>query len=230
MNDTIKYQIENSSDDWSVTHNNVTLITSDIVKSYLKIKYGGFTCESLYETFTLYNDISAADLSRALTAWNAEYNPLDNYNGDIEHILIHEKGDEVTTHITGDENGEHNTLTSQALNGTSTNTYVTTFDNDTPRLESKDETNGGTETINDLFTTDTKAHYNITKNIDGTNYTGDEITHEIERKHGNLGVTKTQQMIMSEVNMRLNPLIKQYLDRFIFEYAYYVKGAWDICY
>lgn len=230
MNDTIRYQIANSTDDWSVTYDNVTLIPSDIVKSYLKIRYGGFTCESLYETFTLYNGMSAADLSRALTAWNAEYDPIDNYNSNTEHILIHENGDVVTTHTTGDENGGHNTLTSQALTGTSTNTYVTTFDNETPRLESKDETNGGTETINDLYTTDTKSHYNITKNIGGDNYTGDEITHEIERKHGNIGVTRTQQMITAEIDMRLKPLIKLYLDRFIFEYAYYVKGAWDICY
>ena len=200
MTDTIKYQIINSTEDWSVIHNNVTLITSDIVKSYLKIKYGGFTCESLYETFTLYNGMAAADLSRALTAWNAEYDPIDNYNSNTEHILIRENGDEVTTHITGDENGGHNTITSQALTGTSTNTYVTTFDNDKPRLESKDETNGGTETINDLYTTDTKSHYNITKNIGGDNYTGDEITHEIERKHGNIGVTRTQQMILADFN------------------------------
>ena len=225
--DTILKQLsEVVTDGMKVTYNNTTLITDTIARSYLAYKYGAFQCFDMYSKYTFYNSMCAGDLSKALTAWNATYNPLDNYNGTTERITTDDHGDETRTHTTGGEDGTHNKVTSQALAGTYTQHDVTTFDSDTLRAESKDTQNGGTETTDNLHTTDKTSHDTITKTINSETFTADNIHTEIENKHGNLGLTTSQQMIMSEVEMRLNPVIQQYLDRFVYQYALYVGGAW----
>lgn len=214
------------TDGMKVTYDNTTLITDNIARGYLAYKYGSFICPDMYSKYTLYVTMTAGDLSKALDAWNSVYNPIDNYNGETTRITTDDHGDEIRKHETGDENGLHNKATTQALANTSSNEYTTTFDDTNPRLANKTETVGGTETIDDVYTTDTTTHETVTKTIDNDTITADNIHTEKEIKHGNLGVTTTQQMIQSEVDMRLNPLIQQYLDRFIYQYAFYAGGAW----
>ena len=71
------------------------------------------------------------------------------------------------------------------------------------------------------------GHTTVNKTVGDTTYSGDEVHTEREDKHGNLGVTTSQQMIMSETEMRLNPVIKQYLDRFVYQYAIYVGSTFE---
>ena len=226
--DNVRHQIENATGaaPWAVKSGNNTLITSSVASDYLKYTYGAFICNDMYNKFVMYNNTFAPDFEKALTAWNMTYNPINNYDKTEITTDITNHGDEVKAHTTGDENGQHNKTTSIATDGAKTATYTTTFDNTTPRLESEDRTTGGTEVTNDVFTTDTTTHNTTTMTIDNTTYTGDEIYRHENTTTGNIGVTTTQQMIMSEAEMRLNPLVKQYLDRFIYMYAYYVGGAW----
>lgn len=217
-----------SADPWAVVWtdgDNVShmLISSNTVRRYYRYRYGDFYCENMHAKFDIYNIIQAGDLYRALQAWDAEYNPLDNYNGKETRVIIDNKGAETTTR---ENDPEHNKVTTAALTGTESAHYTTTDDSDTARLETKDTTAGGTETTDDVKTTTEKTRGTTTLTVDGTSYTAHDVHGDILTKAGNLGVTTTQQMITSECEMRLNPVQKNYLDRFIYEYGLYVGGAW----
>lgn len=204
-----------------------TLITNGEVYSYFMSRYPDYICPNMWHNFEAYNIMHAFDLKQAQYAFYADYNPLENYNGETEHIHTKDNGDETRTHKTGGDGGTHNTVTTEALANTYTQHDVTTYDNSTPRMDSKDTQSGGNRVTDDLHTEDKTVHGTTSKTIGETTYTGDEVYHEIEKKHGNLGVTTTQQMIDSEIAMRLKPINKRYLDQFINEYAYYIGGAWE---
>lgn len=226
--DTIKYQIENTEgqNPWAVISGGDTLISNTVARDYMLYNYGNFLCFQLYNKFTLYNLMQAADLKKALAAWNSIYNPIDNYNKTETTTDITNHGDEVKTRKTGGDGGTHNTITTAATTGTGTQTYTTTYDSTTPRLETEEKQTGGNIQTDDLHTENKTTHNAATMTIDGTTYTGDEIYHHENNTRGNIGTVQTQTMIMSECDMRLNPVIKQYLDRFIYQYAFYVGGAW----
>ena len=238
---TVKYQVDYidelypDGNPWAVGYNDsnnqfVTLISSIFVGKYFKFKYGLFVCPDMYDKFELYNDLHIEDLKKMFAAWTADYNPLDNYSGETERIYTRDDGDETKTHKTGGDGGTHNKVTNQALSGTYTQHDTTTYEDATFRGETKDSQYGGTETIDDVHTEDKTTHSATTKTINSTSYTGDEIQHEIEKKHGNLGVTTSQQMIESEIEMRMKPIEERYLDNFIHEYAAYVGGGWGDLY
>ena len=237
---TVDYQVVDINEQhptgtpWAVKitegDNETTLISSPQVSAYFREKYGLFICPQMYTKFLVYNSFHVEDFKRALDAWNADYNPLDNYNGTTERITTDTHGDETKEHKTGGQGGTHNKVTQQALANTYTQHDTTTYDSTSLRAESKDTQNGGTETIDDLHTEDKTSHTEVSKTIGDTTVTGDIIHTESENKHGNLGVTTSQQMIMSEVDMRFNPIKAQYLDRFIYEFAYYAGGKWGFDY
>lgn len=225
---TIAYQIDNAPDGtvWTVVNHSDLLISGEVVRKYLKYNYGCFICEDLHDKFNLYNLMQAADLDRALQAWLATYNPLENYNGVIERLITDDHGDETRTHKTGGDGGTHNTVTSAAIDGTNTTHKVSTDESPNFRNETQDTQTGGTITTDDLHTEDKTTHGTTSRTVGSDTITADMIHTEKEEKHGNLGVTTSQQMIESECAMRLNPVTKQYLDRFVFQYAHYAGGAW----
>lgn len=227
FDNTLLYQLQRvPTDGMKIVYNNTTLIEDNIARAYLAFKYGSFICDDMYSKYTLYVTMTAPDLSKALAAWNSVYNPLDNYNGETTRITTDDHGDEIRKHTTGGEGGSHNKTTSTAVPNTKTSDYTTTNDSSQPRLLAETETTGGTEVTDDLHTTDTTTHDTVTKTVDSDTITADMIHTEKEIKRGNLGITTSQQMIQSEVDIRLNPVIAQYLDRFVFQYAFYAGGMW----
>jgi hypothetical protein len=222
---TVSYQIENEvGANWAVAYNGTTLINADLVKNYLNFTYGDFLCIQLYYKFITFNSMQAADLEKALTAWNSEYNPISNYDKHETNIDIYNHGDNTkTTHSDPD----HNTITTAATNDAANESYITTFDSDTPRKESETKIKGGTITTNDNHVIEETVHTSTTMANGETTLYGDEIRKHENITQGNIGVTTSQQMILSEVDMRLNPVIKQYLDRFVYTYCIYIGGAWD---
>lgn len=243
IENNVKYQVEyiqeqyGEGSPWAVVYTRVengqsvstTLITDAMVYDYFINTYGRYTCRNMWDKFLAYNDMRAHDLYLAQEAYYAEYNPIDNYNGETERITTKDDGDETHTHKTGGDGGAHKTVTTLAADGTYTEHATTTDDSISYRNESKDTTNGGTVTTDDLHTEDKTTHTATAKTINAVEYTGDEIHHEIERKHGNLGITTTQSMITDEVSLRMTPVNKIYLDTFIREYAYYVGGSPEYC-
>lgn len=187
--------------------------------------------------WAVYESMHHSDFEKALDAWLAEYDPLHNYDGKEKTILLKSEGkttiiDDGESHTAPDST--RNKVTTQATEGaqteTTTENEVTTYDSQTPRLDNKSTVTsaptGGEETIYNLKTdtetdnTNTRERTNTTITHDGKTYTAHDIEINELEKGGNLGVTTSQQMIQSEVEMRLKPLIKMYLDAFIKEYAY----------
>ena len=223
---TVSYQLENEvAADWKVASGGTTLINADTVKNYLNYTYGDFLCIQLYYKFLSFNSMQAADLAKALTAWNSEYNPISNYDKHEKILEITNDGDMTVERST---HPQHNTITTNALENTGTENYTTTFDDTTSRLESEIKTKGGSVVTDDLQTTTTTSHEPTTMGgDDGSTIYGDKIYKHENITQGNIGVTTSQQMILSEVDMRLNPVIKQYLDRFVYTYCIYIGGAWS---
>ena len=221
---TVSYQVSDTTANFAVSSGGVTLISNDVVKNYLNFTYGDFLCIQLYNKFLMYNSMQAADLAKALAAWNSEYNPIANYDKHETNIDIYNHGDNTkTTH----SDPEHNQITQTATNDAANENYVTTFDSDTTRKESETKIKGGTVTTNDNTVIEENVHTQTTMADGETTLYGDEIRKHENITEGNIGVMTTQQMIQSECDMRLNPVIKQYLDRFVYTYCIYIGGAWD---
>ena len=71
---SISAQIESASANaFKVEYGGDTLITDTIARNYLDLSYGFFTCDKLVNKYSLYVSMTAADLSKALAAYNATY-------------------------------------------------------------------------------------------------------------------------------------------------------------
>lgn len=221
---TVSYQVSDTTANFAVTSGGVTLIGNDVVKNYLNFTYGDFLCIQLYDKFLMYNSMQSADLAKALAAWDSEYNPIANYDKHETNIDIYNHGDNTkTTH----SDPEHNTITTAATNDAANENYTTTFDSDTLHKESETKIKGGTITTNNNHVIEENVHTQATMTNGEITLYGDEIRKHENITEGNIGVMTTQQMIQSECDMRLNPVIKQYLDRFVYTYCIYIGGAWN---
>lgn len=204
--------------------NNV-ILTASLLLSYLYNTYGNYkTNAPLANLWFMYDSTHHADFLRAWTAWNAEYNPLENYNGIETNVRQYMDGETTET-------VSHGKTTTNTIkgNGMKTETQVTTFDSETPRDDTITINTGSTETADSGTTTTTTDQSVKSLTVGDEIYTADKIEAETNARHGNLGITTSQQMIMSERDMRMNPLITMYLDTFISDYAYYVSDFWG-CY
>lgn len=201
--------------------NNTILYDSDVL-SYLQQRYGNYKTQADFTNlWRLYNAIHLADFRKAWAAWVAEYDPLENYNGIETNVRQYMDGNETETITHG-----KTTTNSTGANGIVTVTQVTTFDSTTPRDDTK-TTNTGTTTATDSGTTTTgKVKSSKSLSVGNTTYSADKIEAETNERHGNLGVTTSQQMITSETEMRMNPISMLYLDTFVSEYCYYVSDFW----
>lgn len=212
--------------------------SADDVLNYFLCTFEYWKTPSPIETaWAVYESMHHSDFEKALDAWLAEYDPLHNYDGKEKTILLKSEGkttiiDDGESHTAPDST--RNKVTTQATEGaqteTTTENEVTTYDSQTPRLDNKSTVTsaptGGEETIYNLKTdtetdnTNTRERTNTTITHDGKTYTAHDITINELEKGGNLGLTTSEQLIIQEVEMRLKPLIKMYLDAFIKEYAY----------
>lgn len=222
--DKIGVQLTNTTDDYSVVYGNTTYISSDTVKGYLYTRYGDFFCSDLHTKFEVFEGIHARDFARAFDAFNSNYDPISDIDYTETRAIIDNYGKTTDTRKT---DANHNTVTAEALDGTKSETYTTTDDSDTARLETRDTSEGGTVTTDDLWTTNTKERDNTTVTVDGFSYTGHDTHGETIYKRGDNGGHTAQSRIEEERSLRLNPVQKNYLDLFIYTNACYVGGAWD---
>lgn len=244
---TVSQQIESSSDNWAVIYDGNTLISSDNVKHYLLYNYGDFLCKDLYNKFFWHNAIYAADFAKALNAWNATYDPLHNYDGKETSIKLNSHGVEtVATEKTRTDlltestdttpDSTHNSVTAETTDGTKTTNYSTSYESETLKKTGETVPNGGTKTTYDLKTNTTRentgtqttedetttSYLNATITHNGKTYTAHDVEINELEKGGNLGLTTSEQLIQQEVDLRLNPITAQYLNRFAAMYLYYV--------
>ena len=103
MNETIKEQIDLYTPafiaEFAITDNdNSTIVTGQNVAQYLKYTYGDYkTRAALLVLWQTYTEIHGADFLKAWAAWNAEYNPIDNYNGTETNVFLTNDGEETET-------------------------------------------------------------------------------------------------------------------------------------
>lgn len=150
-------------------------------------------------TYSLWKNSKLTNILRAFAALQAEYNPLDNYNG-------YEKTDITYGKTTDTEYGKTDTTTHGKTNTLETDVYGYNSGVDGADSDKVVSTDGGTTAI-------------IYGGTDGIKEGGTE-THEVT-KRGNLGVTTNFQMISGEWDLRARNYVIDVLRDFINIYTAY---------
>ena len=203
---------QNSFDIYDKNHQLVQ--SSTYVLSYLDMTYGNYvTPYDLFYAWETYKNIHNADFLRALDAWKTDYRPLDNYDGIEEHIYTVKDGSKT-------ESITHGKKVTYNANNLKNENKTTSDDSETYRPLTESIQSGSSDNTESGTTSTTTSHNATTQTINGVEYSGDTINHDILTRHGNMGTTKTQEMLSDEIRLRLEPLVKRYLDTFITECAY----------
>lgn len=201
--------------------------SGEVIKMYLKAKYSDYKSHLPFiDLWNTYRYLTERNFYRMMSAWLTDYNPLDNYNSKELNITLNSDGVTTTTR-TPDE--EHNTVTASATEDNATENYITTDDTATPRLENKLENKGGTVTTDDMIYTVETDSKETSVTFEGVTYTADEVHIEKRNKSGNIGITKSTDMLLDEISARMKDLVCEYLDHFVHEYFYYVGGSCFEC-
>lgn len=194
----------------NVTYNDNVLIKSEYVENMFKLKYGTWetldeTSEDFKQTFDLYNEYMTYNLNKAITALNAEYNPIENYNSNSEVTEMY--GEQTQNYIKGQESirNTNNAVTDN------TEDYVTSYDSDTfsPTGKNKNDYGERISTTENGTRTDTNTVNSYTNKI-------------TESKSGNIGVTTSQQMINDEIQLRFKNIYDMYIDNFVKNVCYMI--------
>lgn len=203
------------------------IIIDDLTfKKYIEMHYSNFyMSKTLDACFTNYMSTTVEDFRRMYKAWVMDYEPLENYNRNETATHIKNIGNEKTTN-TGDItlNG---TTENDNSNSPTTKHYTTTYDNAAEnRLESYDVSTGKTSTDSTTTqNTNTETEYKTTSLQD---LTAHEVEINTNKTYGNIGVTTSQQMLQSEIDLRKQHLIQMYIDTFCKQYMFYVGGDIDV--
>lgn len=131
---------------------------------------------------------------------NSEYNPIENYNR-VENTTINNTGNETTNeNINNSEvlTGGHTN------NNTNENTHKVSAFNDANFSNDSNDVNNSTDDF--IYNNETKT--NTGTNTSSKNNTGTNETHSTIS--GNIGVTTTQQMIVSEIELRKYNLVNEF--------------------
>lgn len=149
---------------------------------------------------------------RWLKAINIEYNPLENYDR-IEEGLEHQTDEGSNSSNRNDSRTDNLKETTTGSNsGTSENT-VSAFDSSSYQPSDKNET-----ISNNSMTVENTGTQSQTGTVNGTNSNDMNRTHNL-RAHGNIGVTTSQQMLQSEIDVAMFNLYDKIADIFLQEYV-----------
>lgn len=142
-----------------------------------------------------------------VAALNIEYNPLENYDRKEDYTDTSNKGEKTTAGNTRTLNNEDK----ETLNTTTTDEHtVSAFDSGTYQPSDKNVIgNTGTDTFNHTGTIKDEGNGSLISN-------GKEV--HSGRIHGNIGVTTSQQMLQSELDIARFNIIQQITDLFLTEF------------
>lgn len=180
--------------------NGTTLIDNKTVRTYYLVKYNSFVfpfdSELLKDLWTVFWQENATNLKRTIDAFNMDYNPINNYD---RTETITKKSNDKT---------ENNLTDSEQYGNKNTKENVSAFDSSALQPSS--------ETVESEFT-NKKTHGGTISN------TGTETI--TNKTSGNIGVTTSQQMIESELEMRKKQVVFSFLDMFAKQYFLYFGGV-----
>ena len=131
---------------------------------------------------------------------NSEYNPIENYNR-VENTTINNTGNETTN---------ENINNSEVLTGGHTNTNTNENTHKVSAFNDENFSNDSNDVNNtiDKFIYDNETKTNTATNTSSKNNTGTNETHSTIP--GNIGVTTTQQMIVSEIELRKYNIVNEF--------------------
>lgn len=208
---------------FDISDDEQTVIISDLTfRKYLQAHYSMYyMTKTLDACFYDYIGTTRDDFLKMWAAWNEEYAPLENYNRNETITHIKNIGNEETTN-TGDITAESSTE-NDSTNTPTTKHYTTTYDSAAEnRLENYDVSTGKTSTGSTTTqNTSTETEYKTTTLQD---LTAHEVEINTNKTYGNIGVTTSQQMLQSEIDLRKQHLIAMYIDTFCKQYLFYVGG------
>lgn len=164
----------------------------------------------IFTDWSFYLARNTENLERMLEALFAEYDPLANYD-------MQESGSDGEA-----EDKTHNTPKGK------THTDITPYA--TGINSTGDGAKQGKQMSETYFTDSAEAELShdhnksITDN-DGSSVSGFWKTHEhFFKRHGNIGVTSSSQLISGELELRTVDLIRDFVQRFFDQYCWYVGG------
>lgn len=159
--------------------------------------------------FRRYNEFCAlyqSNYEKMLTALNAQYNPVENYNREEQTSTGNTYGDKTTT-PTG-------ITSSNYKHDQNTVTYNTASYDDVPKAASSTDNPDTTGYTEQRFTDhEGNNPYSITETK------GDDGQIVISSIHGNIGVTTNQQMITEELNLRRYNILLRFVSDFVRTYC-----------
>lgn len=151
----------------------------------------------LAKKFKTYNNQMAANLKKALDAFFSEYNPIENYDNNEESTTTtgaKEENFKKGTNTDTTEVGQGQITTKSDVTSYESNTFA-----DADKVTTDESARTTTTTLGERTDTRTeKEHIDIFK----------------KRIHGNIGVTTSQQMIESELDLRKRNVVTEYLTEF----------------
>lgn len=151
----------------------------------------------LVKKFKTYNNQMAANLKKALDAFFSEYNPVENYDNIEESTTTtgaKEENFKKGTNTDKTEVGQGIITTKSDVTSYETNTFA-----DADKVTTDESARTTTTTMGERSDIRTeKEHIDTFK----------------KRIHGNIGVTTSQQMIESELELRKRNIIFEYLTEF----------------
>lgn len=203
--------IPNLTNMLNVSYNDNVLISSNIVENYLLKKYASYytlnnTPDEFKSDFDIYNGLMADGLNKIINAFNEKYNPIENYNSNIDEKNIY--GQRVSTFNKGEQSNHNNYGDRDNTMTDSVTSYDSIDFKDTSRTINKNKA------YDDILTEGNR----IDKDIRDT-YTD---VHTLNQ-HGNVGVTTNQKMINEEVTLRLTNIYYKYLDEFAKNWLFYIE-------
>lgn len=189
------------------------LIDGNFVAEFFDEFFGSFFffCSSftlnaknpLVKKFESYNTLMASNLKSQLDVMKATYNPIENYDSNEEStttIGIKEENFKKGTNTDTTEVGQGQITTKSDVTSYESNTFADA----------------------DKVTTDESARTTTTTLGERTDIrTEKEHIDKFEKRiHGNVGVTTSQQMIESELELRKRNVVTEYLTKFATMYFF----------
>ena len=193
-----------SSLGYDVKYNKYSDLIDNAIKErgYNKILSSRFNADNIVEKSDNWLTRYQWNISKILDTIELKYNPLNNYDGtETETIETREHTDtnNFGERVRNVENNEHSDITNYGANEVTVANDVSAFNNNSLARESETSTNNKahSDTVNYGATTQTDK---TNAYADTMNYGATSQTRTLT-KGGNLGVTTSQEMLISELDM-----------------------------
>ena len=192
---------------------NEKLIDGNFVAEFFDEFFGSFFffCSSftlnaknpLVKKFESYNKLMASNLKSQLDVMKSAYNPIENYDNNEEStttVGVKEENFKKGTNTDTTEVGQGTITTKSDVTSYESNTF-----SDTDKVTTDESARTTTTTLGERTDIRTeKEHIDTFK----------------KRIHGNIGVTTSQQMIESELELRKRNVVTEYLTEFATMYFF----------